>query len=173
MVGLSLAERRKSFKYDEDYLTGVCDSSAKCCNCRGDHTANPVDCGVYVRKVAEIEKRLALQQPSPTASQTRYIPAPPPKLNRWNNQDEKGHQNGHEHQEEKNQQHGRCHLRGQGRDVRIQATPGSPPIPYTRTPISTQEPQFPDNVGFEGLFDKSNKIPKLIDTTIVQRALNE
>ncbi|KAG5872909.1 hypothetical protein JTB14_001899 [Gonioctena quinquepunctata] len=101
------------------------------------------------------------------------MPAPPPKLNPWNNQDEKGHQNGHEHREEKNQQHGRCHLRGQGKDDRIQAAPGSPPIPHTRTLTSTQERQFPDNVRFEGLFDKANAITRLIDTIIVQRALNE
>lgn len=54
----------------------------KCANCQGAHTANNIVCPIYQRKIAIINQNSARVVPAP---QTRYVAAPPPKSNAWEN----------------------------------------------------------------------------------------
>ncbi|KAG5875890.1 hypothetical protein JTB14_000239 [Gonioctena quinquepunctata] len=66
----------RSLKCAQDHGTATCtksrDTDAKCCNCKGDHTANSVKCPVYIKKVEEHEARIAKSHIPSNSSQHHH-----------------------------------------------------------------------------------------------------
>ncbi|CAH1104653.1 unnamed protein product [Psylliodes chrysocephalus] len=73
----------KCLKCAGDHHTRTCtktrDTPATCVNCGGDHPANYTKCKAYTERLNRLEERKKPQQ------QTRYVPAPVPTVNRWEN----------------------------------------------------------------------------------------
>lgn len=76
----------KCLKCAEHHWTKDCtkplDKPAKCANCEGDHPANSTSCASYLEKITFINKNKRQHQ---KVIQPRYIEAPPPSTNAWQN----------------------------------------------------------------------------------------
>ncbi|CAH1108699.1 unnamed protein product [Psylliodes chrysocephalus] len=74
----------KCLKCAGDHHTRTCtktrETPATCVNCGGDHPANYTKCKAYVDRLERLEERR-----KPVKQQTKYVPAPPPAVNRWEN----------------------------------------------------------------------------------------
>lgn len=70
-------------KCAEGHLTKDCtktmDTPAKCANCGGDHPANSIKCEVYINLLEKLHKTSNKKKEEPK----KYIPAPLPKENPW------------------------------------------------------------------------------------------
>lgn len=88
----------RCLKCAQSHLTNQCtktrEDPAKCVNCGEAHTANSVSCKIYQDKIWQLEKRNVRVPPAP---EMRYITAPTPKRNVWEerrvgNQQQQNHQ---------------------------------------------------------------------------------
>lgn len=59
------------------------DTPATCVNCGGDHPANYTKCKAYTERLERLEERRSKPQQKP-----KYVPAPPPAFNRWENRNQ-------------------------------------------------------------------------------------
>ncbi|CAH1111445.1 unnamed protein product [Psylliodes chrysocephalus] len=64
-----------------EHLTRTCmksrETAAKCANCDGEHPANYSKCQAYLERLERLEDKRNMSKP------TKYIQAPPPKINAW------------------------------------------------------------------------------------------
>ncbi|KAJ3629934.1 hypothetical protein MTP99_014296 [Tenebrio molitor] len=77
--------RPRCLKCAEEHLTRECPidrtDTPRCANCSGNHTANNIECPVYIQKLdAAQEKRTRRNNIS---DKSKLVPAPPPARNAW------------------------------------------------------------------------------------------
>ncbi|KAJ3617073.1 hypothetical protein MTP99_009127 [Tenebrio molitor] len=77
--------RPRCLKCAEEHLTRECPigrtHTPRCANCSGTHTANNIECPVYIQKLdAAQEKRTRRNNIS---DKSKLVPAPPPARNAW------------------------------------------------------------------------------------------
>lgn len=72
----------------ENHLTNECTQTERdkvqCCNCRGKHPANSVNCPTYIKMLDNLKR--TKREIVKTEPPKRYVPAPPPTTNRWTQQ---------------------------------------------------------------------------------------
>lgn len=78
--------RHRCLKCAENHPTNQCpkkkEEEPKCVNCGGAHVANNRECPSYLRRLEWIQKNRRIEEPKPAAP--KYVPAPAPTTNAWN-----------------------------------------------------------------------------------------